>query len=748
MRRTTSGARLNKIRKRSGVKKGGKKNRGNRQRLAKHVILGELREEKQKRRMEDLIQRSKVGRRGGLLVGDGGNGEGFEEEEEEERDPRVAYEELVRLMPVIENDKESGENDVFDNADQNLADEVDEADQITRSKLPPAHELCSTHFSRILTHEAAQLLQNSTAEYSAALKYGNLRISKSPSDASLDVSSFPRMASELGFLPGILEKWLRMRQGKHNLTPVEAATGFGLQMWKDVMICDGECREELRDIYIGHCLSHIVRSRRRVVKNDKAAKKKDEEGEVEGEVERDQGFSRARVLLVVGMKNSAYELIKRVGEFAVGVVRKSDEFLGEVDGEGEGKDGGVAQVANWARFVKEFGPGEESDGGNDDEKGSKRRRCSDYDYIFRGNVDDDFKIGMAMTRKTLRLYTDFYSSDIIVASPLGLRRALEASAMKRHHNGPDNDDDASKMKRMNGGDDDDSADFLSSIEVCVVDECEILSMQNWETLLFVLKHLNHVPKKPRDTDFSRVYEWALDGLAKYYRQTIVLSSYPKPEVSAIFRSFRNHSGSMKIIEPAPEAGTMKSISINVKQTFYHVTEVKKPSMSPDRRFENFTKKLLPTLREKANIKPTLVFIPSYYDLVRVRNYLIQLNEDDPSFKFGSITEYTNMGEVTRIRGFFFNKRIEILLVTERLHFYRRYKIRGASRVVFYGMPEMADFYPAVVDMLKEASDKGEMVNVVGLYDRWDVLALERIVGRQKAKRMTAVSTAKEVYIFE
>lgn len=41
--------------------------------------------------------------------------------------------------------------------------------------------------------------------------------------------------------------------------------------------------------------------------------------------------------------------------------------------------------------------------------------------MFRGNVDDCFRIGVAVKNNTVRLYADFYSADIIVASPLGLR---------------------------------------------------------------------------------------------------------------------------------------------------------------------------------------------------------------------------------------------------------------------------------------------------------------------------------------
>ena len=41
--------------------------------------------------------------------------------------------------------------------------------------------------------------------------------------------------------------------------------------------------------------------------------------------------------------------------------------------------------------------------------------------MFKGNIDDCFKLGIRVSKKSLKLFSEFYTSDIIIASPLGLR---------------------------------------------------------------------------------------------------------------------------------------------------------------------------------------------------------------------------------------------------------------------------------------------------------------------------------------
>ena len=181
-------------------------------------------------------------------------------------------------------------------------------------------------------------------------------------------------------------------------------------------------------------------------------------------------------------------------------------------------------VSNKKRFDQDFGT---EDTVRLQDKQKTKTKPEDFYQTFCGDTEDAFKIGLAVTKKTLKLYADFYSSDVILASPLGLRMVIGAE-----------------------GDKDRDYDFLNSIEMMILDQADVIAMQNWDHLTHIFDHLHLQPLESHGVDFSRVRLWSLNQLSPYYRQTLMFSSCPMPEVNAILsKKCSNYAGSIKSINP-------------------------------------------------------------------------------------------------------------------------------------------------------------------------------------------------------
>jgi U3 small nucleolar RNA-associated protein 25 len=59
------------------------------------------------------------------------------------------------------------------------------------------------------------------------------------------------------------------------------------------------------------------------------------------------------------------------------------------------------------------------------EPGAEAKWPRDHISTFKGNIDDEFRVGLKVTRKSIKAYSEFYGSDFILASPLGLRVSIE-----------------------------------------------------------------------------------------------------------------------------------------------------------------------------------------------------------------------------------------------------------------------------------------------------------------------------------
>ncbi|EXA45162.1 hypothetical protein FOVG_06328 [Fusarium oxysporum f. sp. pisi HDV247] len=452
--------------------------------------------------------------------------------------------------------------------------------------------------------------------------------------------------------------------------------------YNDLLFCDRTVQnsDSLRELACLHALNHVFKTRDRVIKNNYKLAKEGQDTDLEL---RDQGFTRPKVLFLLPTRNSALRMVNMIRDIC------------EPD-----------QQENRKRF---------DDGYVDKEAKFGADRPADFKDLFEGSDDDMFRLGMKFTRKTIKYFAQFYNSDILFASPLGLRMAIGSEEDKKL-----------------------DFDFLSSVEMVIVDQADALLMQNWEHVEFIFEHMNLQPKDAHGCDFSRVRSWYLEDWAKYFRQTIIMSAFNTPELSELLRLHcHNWAGKVRLQPEYP--GMLSQLGIKAKQTFsrFQSSSVDK---DPDARFEYFTSAIVPSLAKRAkDATGTLIFIPSYLDFVRVRNYFATSSAVE-NVTFGAISEYADVPEASRARSHFLNGRHRVLLYTERAHHFRRYQFRGVQRVIFYGLPDNPIFYTEIAGGYLSKSEQDLRLEpgqgtVKVVFSKYDVMKLERIVGSKRVGKM-------------
>jgi len=307
--------------------------------------------------------------------------------------------------------------------------------------------------------------------------------------------------------------------------------------------------------------------------------------------------------------------------------------------------------------------------------------------------------------------TSFDVSDVIFASPLGLRKVIESER---------------------------NADFLAGIEIMVVDSCELLLQQNWAHLEFIFENTNLLPKEIGDADISRLQPHALNGFSKYLRQTIFLSEFTTPEInSAFFRRFCHNPE--KVFFRIQYEGVLDMVDGEGKLKYgFQKTPFKSVKESVDDRFHYFTREILPKFREKNSNGGILIVALTYFVYVRLRNHL-----DERHIDLAHICEHTQPKEVQIDKADFLKKNAEILIVTERYHFYHRERFFGVEHIIFYAPLTNMRFYPEFVQMIHRKNYR--KAQILTLYNEIDKLAMERIVGTLRCETM--LSSDKNTHLF-
>jgi U3 small nucleolar RNA-associated protein 25 len=304
-----------------------------------------------------------------------------------------------------------------------------------------------------------------------------------------------------------------------------------------------------------------------------------------------------------------------------------------------------------------------------------------------------------------------------VCSPLGLRLAIEDSQQGNF-------------------------DFLSSIEMVIVDQCEVLLMQNWAHLEFIFERLNQMPKRSHETDFSRVRQWYLDDQMKSYRQTLLFSRISHVDINFIMNRFcQNMRGRVKISE---DYRSLNSVSLSLvtrqlRQVFHRVN-CETFADADDARFEYFATQIYNHVRSTLG-KGTLIYVPSYFDYVRLKNFLKKKADEEVNEEvmIAYVSEYSKTPDASRSRTRLFKEQLHMMVYTERYHFYHRFMFRGVKNVVFYSPPQLPQFYSEIVNLM---ADDG---TCLCLFTKFDVYQLEPIVGVKRSERM--ITSDKSTFLF-
>lgn len=453
--------------------------------------------------------------------------------------------------------------------------------------------------------------------------------------------------------------------------------------------------QSYKKLYVLHALNHIYKTRDSILKNTEKLRHYEEQlkqGKSPKEVEyRDQGFTRPKVLILLPTREACYEIVNLLIKYS-----------------------STDQQENKKRFVDQFHTSATP----------PESKPEDFKHYFKGNTNDFFTMGIKFTRKSIKLYSSFYSSDIILASPIGLSMILE---------NPD------KRKR--------DFDFLSSIEVLIIDNAHHLEMQNWDHILTVMKYVNKVPKKFHDADFSRIRMWAINDKCKYFTQRLVFSEYLTPNINNVVNKSVNLSGKMKykaVVDS--ENCIMNSVGLKLKQMFQRFDSAS-PMEDPESRFKFFTNSILNSVSNSTSYDDgLLIIIPSYFDYIRVKDFMY----NNTKLTFDAIDEYSSQSKLTKARQEFIAGKTKVLLYTERLHHFRRFEIAGVKNILLYGVPTNPLFYREYLKFIGKSVFNNmadiDLSFMKIIYSKWDAVGLERVVGHQRAAVLC--NSVNEMYEFK
>lgn len=347
-------------------------------------------------------------------------------------------------------------------------------------------------------------------------------------------------------------------------------------------------------------------------------------------------------------------------------------------------DGVPFEVENFDRLAPEYSI--------EDIPNYLRAKPKDWLDIFAGNTDQNFKMGIRLWNHKIALFQEMAKSQLVIASPLALHqhRAKEA------------------------------ADFLSSVEVLVMDTMDALFMQVWDRLYDIIKGMNKKPSSVDLCDWSRVRKYCLQENHGKMRQNISYGSVLTPEIYGMFASFENKAGSV-VVRPLSYPPIVVP---GFNNSFVKIAAAKHDDIG-DAMWRCFKDKLFPLIKQwrgtaEEHAKRTVIYYVSTARFWQARH---ELELYDVNFL--ELSDDSLEGDDKRMKKAFKQDPNAVLLMTERYFFHRRINLGPVGRVVFMEPPT----FPQFVGDLCGSGD------AIVYFTDFDQMSLERIAGSNNAEHV-------------
>lgn len=377
----------------------------------------------------------------------------------------------------------------------------------------------------------------------------------------------------------------------------------------------------------------------------------------------------------------------------------------------------------------------------------------DYINTFRGDSHDIFLLPIKIVNNKMNFNCSLETASLIIASPIGLRLALVKNQEKQN-----------VVYEQNYNESDYDLLLLSSIEILVASQVDVLEQQNATHLDKIIKLCNREPS-------SYCKNFCIDRLRKsyfqedvpnapiYLRQEIFLSgtknsvilSNPLQNIRGYAQLFTYHGNYLlNLIRSTP---TVNVISVGEQaKKISDDSGLFLMSILEDEVYLTFYQHFIKEFHSQIVEDPVLLVIPNEVHYKPVKKLLKSGVSTD---NFQCVSEKHSLKTLQSRIADLKAKTITILVLSERFYYYHRNLLSGYKHLVFLEPPTNPFIFN---DLFKQMntdvtdsvanSYKIKPLCLIYWHTKYHYLEMERIVGTAKIKSLLTKNSNTQVFINE